>query len=68
MGVNENDTPGRMDPVYVDAESSPDNLILKPMEALKSQSLDAINLNLRGNFNPQALSNIDDEKLAVYVY
>lgn len=68
VGVNENDTPGRMDPVYVDAESSPDNLILKPMEDLKSQSLNVINLNLRGNFNPQALSGVNSENLAVYVY
>jgi len=68
VGVNENDTPGRMDPVYVDAETSPDNLILKPMEDLKSQSLNVINLNLRGNFNPQALSGIRSENLAVYVY
>jgi hypothetical protein len=68
VGVNENDTPGRMDPVYVDAESSPDNLILKPMEDLKSQSLDVINLNLRGNFNPQALSGVNNENLAVFVY
>ena len=57
-----------MDPVYVDAESSPDNLILKPMEDLKAQSLDVINLNLRGNFNPQALSSVNNESLAVYVY
>jgi hypothetical protein len=68
VGVNENDTPGRMDPVNVDAESSQDNLILKPMEDLKSQSLSVINLNLRGNFNPQALSAVNNENLAVYVY
>jgi hypothetical protein len=57
-----------MDPVNVDAESSQDNLILKPMEDLKSQSLSVINLNLRGNFNPQALSAVNNENLAVYVY
>ncbi|UCC80459.1 MAG: hypothetical protein JSW64_03595 [Candidatus Zixiibacteriota bacterium] len=68
VGINENDTPGRMDPVYVDAESSPENLILKPMEDLKSQSLNVVNLNLRGNFNPQALSSVNSENLAIYVY
>jgi hypothetical protein len=68
VGVNENDTPGRMDPVYVDAESSPDNLILKPMEDLKNQSLNVINLNLRGNFSPQALAGVNSENLAVYIY
>jgi hypothetical protein len=68
VGVNENDTPGGMDPVFVDADSSPDNLILKPMEDLKNQSLNVINLNLRGNFNAQVLSSVDSENLAVYVY
>ncbi|UCE67670.1 MAG: type VI secretion system baseplate subunit TssK [Candidatus Zixiibacteriota bacterium] len=68
IGVNENSTPGRMDPVNVDAENSPENLILKPMEDLKSQSLNAINLNLRGNFNVQALSDLGVDNLAVYVY
>lgn len=66
VGINENDTPGRMDPVYVDAESSPDNLILKPMDDLKSGSLDIVNLNLRGNFNPQDLARLTAENLAVY--
>ena len=66
VGINENDTPGRMAPVYVDAESSPDNLILKPMDDLKSGSLDIVNLNLRGNFNPQELAGLSAENLAVY--
>jgi hypothetical protein len=68
VGLNENDTPGRMDPVFVDAESSPHNLILKPMDDLRSDSLDVINLNLRGNFNPQDLSKLSAENLAVYIY
>jgi len=68
IGLNENDTPGRMDPVYVDAESSPHNLIFKPMDDLRSDSLDSINLNLRGNFNPQDLSKLSAENLVVYIY
>lgn len=68
IGVNENDTPGRMAPVYVDADTSPENLIFKPMDDLKSQSLDAVNLNLRGDFNPQVLSELNAENLAVYIY
>jgi hypothetical protein len=66
VGINENDTPGRMAPVYVDAEFSPDNLVLKPMDDLKSGSLDIVNLNLRGNFNPQDLAGLSAENLAVY--
>lgn len=68
IGVNENDIPGRMAPVYVDADTSPENLIFKPMDDLKNQAIDVINLNLRGNFNPQALSAMSSDDLAVYVY
>jgi hypothetical protein len=68
VGINENDTPGRMDAVYVDAEFSPDRLILKPMDDLKSGSLNIVNLNLRGNFNPQDLAKLNAENLAIYVY
>lgn len=68
IGVNENNTPGRMDPVNIDADTSPDNLIFKPMDDLKSSSLDIVNLNLRGNFNPQVLSKLSAENLAIYIY
>jgi hypothetical protein len=68
IGLNENDVPGRMDPVYVDAETSTENLIFKPMDDLKSQSLNAVNLNLRGNFNPQALTALGADNLSVYIY
>jgi len=68
IGANENNIPGRMAPVYVDADTSPENLIFKPMDDLKEQSLNVINLNLRGNFNPQALASLSAENLTVYVY
>jgi len=68
IGVNENNVPGRMAPVNVDAEVSPENLVFKPMDDLKSQSLNAINLNLRGNFNPQTLTELNTDSLAVFVY
>jgi len=68
IGANENNIPGRMAPVYVDADTSPDNLIFKPMDDLKDQSLNVINLNLRGNFNPQTLAGLSADNLAVYVY
>ncbi len=68
IGVNENDVPGRMAPVNVDADASPENFIFKPMDDLKSQSLNSINLNLRGNFNPQTLSDLSADNLTVYIY
>jgi len=68
IGVNENDVPGRMAPVNVDADASPENLIFKPMDDLKNQSLNSINLNLRGNFNPQTLSDLSADNLTVYIY
>lgn len=68
IGINGNDIPGRMDPVYVDADASPQNLILKPMDDLADQSITAINLNLRGNFNPQSLKDIGTDQISAFVY
>ncbi|HBZ01314.1 MAG TPA: hypothetical protein DEO84_08365 [candidate division Zixibacteria bacterium] len=68
IGINENNIPGRMDPVYVDVEASSGNLILKPMDDLAAQSISAINLNFRGNFNIQDLKTIANEMVNVYIY
>jgi hypothetical protein len=68
IGMNENNIPGRMDPVYVDADSSAGNLLLKPMDDLADSSIIGVNLNFRGNFNPQDLKNIAKEMINVYVY
>ncbi len=68
IGLNENDIPGRMDPVYVDVETSSGNLILKPMDDLACQSISSINLNFRGNFNVQDLKSVSNEMVNVYIY
>lgn len=68
IGINDNNIPGRMDPVYIDAETSPGNLLLKPMDDLADPSITTINLNVRGNFNPQDLKDIKTEMVNVYVY
>ena len=67
IGLNDNEIPGRMDPVYVDAESSPGNLLLKPMDDLADPSISGINLNVRGNFNTQDLKDIKADMISVYV-
>jgi len=68
IGLNENNIPGRMDPVYVDAETSSGNLLLKPMDDLAEPAIGCINLNFRGNFNPQDLKNIANEMINVYIF
>jgi hypothetical protein len=68
IGINENDIPGRMDPVYVDAETAGNNLILKPMDDLANFSITSLNLNFRGNFNPQDLKSIPNDMVNVYIY
>jgi hypothetical protein len=68
IGLNENNIPGRMDPVYVDAESAGGSLILKPMDDLACPTMTALNLNFKGNFNPQDLKNIPAEMINVYIY
>jgi hypothetical protein len=68
IGLNENSVPGRMDPVYVDSDASSGNLLLKPMDDLACQAINSINLNFRGNFNPQELSKISVEMINVYTY
>jgi hypothetical protein len=68
IGLNENSIPGRMDPVYVDAETSTGSLIMKPMDDLAAPSIGTINLNFRGNFNPQDLKSVANEMINVYVY
>ncbi|NLI15097.1 MAG: type VI secretion system baseplate subunit TssK [candidate division Zixibacteria bacterium] len=68
IGLNDNSIPGRMDPVYVDADTSPGNLILKPMDDLADSSIVTINLNFRGNFNAQELKAVSKDTINVYVY
>jgi hypothetical protein len=68
IGINENNIPGRMDPVYVDAEASSGNLLLKPMDDLAEPAIGCINLNFRGNFNPQDLKSISNDMVNVYIY
>lgn len=68
IGMNENNIPGRMDPVYVDADTSPGNLIFKPMDDLADSSITAVNLNFRGNFNAQDLKAAAKDMINVYIY
>lgn len=68
IGMNENNIPGRMDPVYVDADTSPGNLILKPMDDLADSSIITVNLNFRGNFNAQDLKSAAKDMINVYIY
>ncbi len=68
IGLNENNIPGRMDPVYIDAEASTGSLMLKPMDDLGNQAINCINLNFRGNFNPADLKTISNDMINVYIY
>lgn len=68
IGMNENNIPGRMDPVYVDADTSPGNLIFKPMDDLADSAITTVNLNFRGNFNAQDLKAAAKDMINVYIY